>query len=71
MVRPFGGLSPKEKSGRETHRTRPRAFEQAVDYTETTIGRQLGSGLALRLSAFAGDLFSGKFPQSREGAKKN
>jgi len=30
-------MSHKEKSGRETHRTNTRAFEQAVDYTETTI----------------------------------
>src|ERR1051326_8372941 len=32
----FAVLAPKRKSGRETHRTRPRAFEQAVNYTETT-----------------------------------
>src|ERR1044071_7251647 len=30
----FAVLAPKRKSGRETHRTRPRAFEQAVNYTE-------------------------------------
>src|SRR5215510_3457224 len=30
----FRGSRPKRKSGRETHRTRPRAFEQAVNYTE-------------------------------------
>src|ERR1043166_6913267 len=34
------GSRPKRKSGRETHRTRPRAFEQAVNYTETKGFRQ-------------------------------
>src|ERR1044071_10162354 len=30
----FAVLAPKRKSGRETHVTRPLAFEQAVNYTE-------------------------------------
>src|SRR6185295_7986468 len=41
---PSDGSRPKRKSGRETHRTRPRAFEQAANYTERATFKQTRLG---------------------------
>src|SRR6185369_12371608 len=59
---PSEGSHSKIKSGRETHRTRPCAFEQAVNYTERATFKQMRLGRCQpRLYDLADDASIGVF----------